>query len=251
VTQTGERFTLINASPDIGAQIRATPALWPRAARHSPIGMVVLTGAEIDHIAGLASLRERQTHDVVALAPVREVIADPLFRTGAVRRLTATAGEVFAGPDGISLSLFPVPGKVPLYLEGDDPGFESEDGETSGLLVQSDGARLLYVPGCAALTDALRGRAEQADVVMFDGTLFSDDEMLRAGLGEKTGRRMGHMPMTGPGGSLDWLASLSAARKIYTHINNSNPVLVEGSPEHRLVESAGVEIARDGMEIAL
>jgi pyrroloquinoline quinone biosynthesis protein B len=101
------------------------------------------------------------------------------------------------------------------------------------------------------LTDTVRHRAERADIVLFDGTLFDDEEMRRAGLGEKTGRRMGHMPMTGADGSLDWLASLPASRKIYTHINNSNPVLIEGSRERKLVESAGVEIAHDGLEILL
>ena len=87
--------------------------------------------------------------------------------------------------------------------------------------------------------------------MLFDGTLFDDEEMKRAGLGEKTGRRMGHVPMTGAGGSLDWLAALPASRKIYIHINNSNPALIEGSRERRQVESAGVEIGHDGLEIAL
>jgi pyrroloquinoline quinone biosynthesis protein B len=110
--------------------------------------------------------------------------------------------------------------------------------------------RLAYVPGCAAFTEALMGRLSQADVVLFDGTLFQDDEMIRAEVGTKTGRRMGHLPIAGPGGSLDVLRKLDVSRTIYVHLNNTNPVLIEGSPERRLVEQAGVEIAHDGMEIA-
>lgn len=136
-------------------------------------------------------------------------------------------------------------------IEEAGDALDSEAGEAAALVVRGGGATLLYVPGCAALTPALRRVAESADVVLFDGTLFDDEEMLRAGLGRKTGRRMGHLPMTGRSGSLDWLAALPARRKIYTHLNNSNPVLIEGSPERRLVEEAGVEVAFDGLEIAL
>lgn len=243
---------LVNASPDIGQQLRATPALWPQSARHSPIAKVVLTSAEIDHVAGLLSLRERHAFQIWALDPVRAAIADnpmlqPLQADWAALRSDAS---IPAG-DETEMTLFPVPGKAPLYLETPEPETGSEDGETAGLVVSRRGTRLLYIPGCATLSDGVRVQAERADIVLFDGTLFEDDEMIRSGLGEKTGRRMGHMPMTGPGGSLDWLAALPSSRKIYTHINNTNPVLIEGSRERRLVESAGVEIARDGMEIPL
>ncbi|MDP3320456.1 MAG: pyrroloquinoline quinone biosynthesis protein PqqB [Bosea sp. (in: a-proteobacteria)] len=243
---------LVNASPDIGQQLRATPALWPKSARHSPIGKVILTSAEIDHVAGLLSLRERHAFQVWALEPIRAAVADnPMLQPLQANWAAPSVGQLISAGDETEMMLFPVPGKAPLYLETPEPVTGSEAGETAGLVVSRRRTRLVYIPGCAALSEEVRHHAEQADIVLFDGTLFADDEMIRSGLGEKTGRRMGHMPMTGPGGSLDWLASLKASRKIYTHINNSNPVLIEGSPERRLVESAGVEIARDGMEIAL
>lgn len=243
---------LVNASPDIGQQLRSTPALWPQSARHSPISKVVLTSAEIDHVAGLLSLRERHSFDIVAMDAVRTAIADnPMLQPLRQNWADVRADKPISAGGGHELMLFPVPGKAPLYMETADPVTGSDAGETAGLAVRGGKTRLVYVPGCAALSDEVRRQAEQADIVLFDGTLFDDEEMLRAGLGEKTGRRMGHMPMTGPGGSLDWLAALPASRKIYIHINNTNPVLIEGSRERRLVESAGVDIARDGMEIAL
>ncbi|AMJ62996.1 pyrroloquinoline quinone biosynthesis protein PqqB [Bosea sp. PAMC 26642] len=242
---------VVNASPDIGQQLRATPSLWPRASRHSPIETVVLTSAEIDHVGGLLSLRERHAFEIVALAPVRAAVADnPMFQPLSAGWMTAEA-DLPISVASCELTLFHVPGKVPLYLEGTDPITESDAGETGGVAVSGPNGSFVYIPGCAALSDEVRRRAEHADIILFDGTLFDDDEMRRADLGEKTGRRMGHMPMTGPGGSLDWLASLPARRKIYTHINNTNPVLIAGSPERSCVENAGVEIAFDGMEIAL
>jgi pyrroloquinoline quinone biosynthesis protein B len=243
---------LINASPDIGQQIRATTDLWPRSWRHSPVSTVVLTSAEIDNTAGLLSLRENHAFDIFALAPVREAVAEnPLLQP-----LTATWVGVEAGKPrpidaGLDVTLFPVPGKAPLYLEGDEPRSASDSGETAGLAVAGPNASLVYIPGCAELNDEVRRRAEGANIVLFDGTLYDDEEMRRAHLGIKTGRRMGHMPMTGPGGSLDWLAALPASRKMYIHINNTNPVLIEGSRERRRVEGAGVEIAHDGLEITL
>jgi pyrroloquinoline quinone biosynthesis protein B len=243
---------VVDASPDLGQQIRATPALWPQKSRHSPITTVVLTSAEIDHVAGLSYLREGHSFDLIALGPVRTAIhGNPMFAPLRARWIEAQSNVLLPNGDGFGLTLFAVPGKVPLYLEDAALRLDSADGETSGVLIQGRATRLLYIPGCATLTEDVRDKAAFADVVLFDGTLFDDEEMRRGGLGQKTGRRMGHMPMTGVGGSLDWLASLSARRKIYTHLNNSNPALIEGTRERRLIESAGVEIAYDGLEIDL
>jgi pyrroloquinoline quinone biosynthesis protein B len=242
---------LIDASPDLPQQLRSMPPLWPTGTRQSPIATVFLTSAEIDHVAGLVSLRERHAFEVIAFEPVIAAVGNiALFRPLGARWRAMRPGEETSCA-GLALSLLPVAGKSPLYLEEAGDALDSEAGEAAALVVRGEGATLLYVPGCAALTPALRGVAESADVVLFDGTLFDDEEMLRAGLGRKTGRRMGHLPMTGRGGSRDWLAALPARRKIYTHLNNSNPVLIEGSPERRLVEEAGVEVAFDGLEIAL
>lgn len=248
----GESWTVLNASPDLGSQIRATPALWPRAERHSPIGAVILSSAEIDHVAGLLSLRERHPFDLVALPPVLDAIAaNPIFGAVPARRVAASAFAPITLAAGLTAELFPVPGKAPLYLEDKDPKLESEAGETAGVRISGNGRSIVYIPGCAALSDDLRARVDRADLLFFDGTLFTDDEMIRAGVGQKTGRRMGHMPITGDGGSLAWLAGLPVERKVYIHLNNTNPALIAGSPERLVIETAGIAVAHDGMEMTL
>ena len=231
-------------------------ALWPRSGpRHSPIAAVVLTNADLDHVAGLLSLRERQPFKLLALPPVHAALAaSPVFNVLAgnvVERVHARQGEMYDTSPGLKATLFPVPGKVPLYAESEEPTIGTDEGETAGILVEAGSSRLAYVPGCAALTPGLRKRLEAADVVLFDGTLFTDDEMIREGVGTKTGRLMGHVPITGDGGSLDKLRALPARTRIYVHINNTNPILIEGSPERRIVDEAGLAIARDGMEVPL
>jgi pyrroloquinoline quinone biosynthesis protein B len=252
VTLDDEHWVVLNASPDLGSQIRATQALWPRGERHSPISTIILSSAEIDHVAGLLSMRERHPFDLAALAPVLDAVeANPMFAAVPARRVTADATASIALAGGLTAELFPVPGKAPLYLEGGDLQLESEAGETAGIRISAHGRSLVYIPGCAILSDGVRAEAESADAVFFDGTLFTDDEMIRSGVGAKTGRRMGHMPITGPGGSLSWLGGLPAARKIYIHLNNTNPALIEASPERLVIEAAGVEVAYDGMEVRL
>jgi pyrroloquinoline quinone biosynthesis protein B len=246
-------WTLINASPDLPAQIKATQALHPTGAvRGSPIDAVVLTGAEIDQIAGLLSLRESTPFTLYATpASHAAVAANAAF--GAMSSMTRHAvnpGARFMLAGGIEATLFMVPGKLPLYLEGETPELDTESAANVGIELQREGARLVFVPGAAAVTDAMRERFARADAVLFDGTLFTDDEMIRLGAAQKTGRRMGHMPIDGEGGSLRALDGLSA-RRIFIHINNTNPVLIDGSAERRKVESAGWQVAQDGMEIAL
>jgi pyrroloquinoline quinone biosynthesis protein B len=255
VSADGERWILLNASPDLPAQIRANQNLHPRGqARGSPIAAVVLTGAEIDQTAGLLSLRERSPFMLYATAATLAAIADnPMFAALApdvVARRAVVPGERFALGHGVEAELFIVPGKVPLYLEGDDPDTASESAANVGVEISNGTARLAYVPGAAAVTPAVMQRLARADVVFFDGTLFSDDEMIATGTGTKTGRRMGHMPLDGPDGSLVTLAGLRA-RRIFVHINNTNPILIEGSAEHGRVVAAGWEIAEDGLEVKL
>jgi pyrroloquinoline quinone biosynthesis protein B len=255
VTSDGRRWTLLNASPDLRAQIQATPQLHPReAARASPIAAVVLTGAEIDQTAGLLSLRERSPFSLYATAATLAAISDnPMFgvlSADVVTRRAITPGERFALASGIEAELFIVPGKLPLYLEGDDPDIKSETGANVGVELCDGRSRIAYVPGAAAVTPVLRERLARADVLLFDGTLFADDEMIRNETGKKSARRMGHLPINGPDGSLAALAGLSS-RRIFVHINNTNPLLVDGSPERARVAAAGWEVAEDGMEILL
>ena len=253
ITAGDGRWTLINASPDLGAQIRATPALHPRAAlRGSPIEAVILTGAEIDQIAGLLSLRESTPFTLYATpANHAAVSANAMF--DAMRAMTRKAvnpGESFMLAGGIEASLFMVPGKVPLYLEGVKAALDDESPTNVGIELSRDGARLVFVPGAAAVTPSMRERFARADALLFDGTLFTDDEMLRTRTGEKTGRRMGHIPIDGTDGTLQALQDVTAQR-IFIHINNTNPMLIADSPERAKVEAAGWQLAEDGMEIVL
>ncbi|HYA05044.1 MAG TPA: pyrroloquinoline quinone biosynthesis protein PqqB [Xanthobacteraceae bacterium] len=248
-----EHWILLNASPDLRAQIQATPALQPRAApRGSPIAAVVLTGAEVDQIAGLLTLREGQSFTLYATAETLAALdANPVFgvlAAGAVARKIVAPGEPFALPGGLEAELFPVPGKIALYLESDDAAFATASGVNVGIELRCGAKRLVYVPGAAGVTAAVLDRLAGADVVLFDGTLFTDDEMILGGTGTKTGRRMGHMPVDGADGTLVSLRHLKA-RRILTHINNTNPILIEGSAERRKAEAAGFEVAEDGMEI--
>jgi pyrroloquinoline quinone biosynthesis protein B len=255
VSGDGERWTLINASPDLRSQIQNNPRLHPNGGtRGSPIEAVVLTGAEIDQTAGLLSLRERSPFTLCATAATLAAVADnPMFGALApdvVWRRAIAPGERFSLGEGLRAETFIVPGKLPLYLEGDDPDVASESAANVGVEISEDARRLVYVPGAAAITPAVRARLERADVLLFDGTLYDDDEMIRTGTGTKAGRRMGHMPIAGADGSLAALGGL-AARRIFVHINNTNPILVDGSPERRHVEAAGWEVATDGLEIVL
>ena len=255
VSADGEDWVLINASPDLPAQLRGSKPLHPRTGtRGSPIRAVVLTGGEIDQVTGLLSLREREPFSIFATEATLAALADnPMFgalTADLVTRRTVAPGEPLALPGGLAAELFTVPGKVPLYLEGDNPDTASETTSNVGVEISAGGARIAYIPGAAAVTAAMRERIARADAVFFDGTLYRDDEMIASGTGSKTGRRMGHMPIDGADGSLAALARL-ARRRIYVHINNTNPILVAGSPERMAVEGKGWEIAEDGMEIVL
>jgi pyrroloquinoline quinone biosynthesis protein B len=247
-------FVLINASPDLRHQIIATPALQPRGLRMSPIAAVVLTGGEVDQTAGLLTLRERGPFGLYGTeGTLATLAANSIFSVLAadvVPRHAIHPGASFALPGGIEAEFFLVPGKAPLYLEGDNPELEAETDANVGIELRAHGARLVFIPGAAKLTSAIASRLVEADVVLFDGTLFSDDEMIAAGTGAKTGRRMGHMPVSGPDGTLTTLAGF-ARRRILIHINNTNPILIEGSSQRRAVEAAGFEVAEDGMRIEL
>lgn len=257
VSGDGERWFLVNASPDLRQQINATPPLHPRRAlRDSPIAGVVLTGGDVDAIAGLLCMRERQPFMLHASARIHAVLdANPIFEVLARDVVTRTVQPLdapFRLDDRLTARLFAVPGKVPLYLEdgGDVPVIVSDD-TTVGLEVFDDAHRLLYIPGCAAMADDLVKRIAGADLVFFDGTLWSDDEMITAGLGSKTGLRMGHMSLSGHDGTIAAFDNIAVGQKVLIHMNNSNPVLLAESPQRAEAVAAGWTIAEDGMEFRL
>ena len=260
VTATGERWVLLNASPDIRQQIAATPTLAPRpdgGARSSPIAAVALTNADVDHVTGLLSLREGLSFTLYASARVLDTLAaNSIFNVLSPRDVARTAlplGRPMQVAGGLAIRAYPVPGKVALYLEDANRGLVAGEGDGIGLEVSepATGAAFHYIPGCAGVDAALAQRLAGARLVLFDGTLYTDDEMITRGLSDKSGQRMGHISMSGPLGSMAAFAALDVERRIYVHINNSNPVLRDDSPERADVQRAGWEIAYDGMEIGL
>jgi pyrroloquinoline quinone biosynthesis protein B len=267
VSANGTDWVLLNASPDLRQQINATPELGARpdgGMRNSPIAAVVVTGGDVDFVAGLLNLREMQPLAVYASSRVLATLeANSIFNVldaSVVARhelpLGATTAIESRGRDtGLLVEAFAVPGKIALYLESKaaNENYGSREGDAIGLKVSAPGTgkSFFFVPGCAVLDDELAGRLAQAPLVFFDGTLYTDDEMIKQGLLNKTGARMGHMSISGPLGSIASFEPLGVKRKIYVHINNSNPVLDDTSPERRATEAAGWEVGYDGMEIRL
>lgn len=267
ISSNGRDWILLNASPDLRQQINDNKELWPDPEgplRNSPIKAVVLTNGDVDHICGLVNLREGQAFSLYASDRVLTTVnANSVFNVlnpDHVKRIkldmdtpTALSG---AGVDlGITIEAFDVPGKVALYLEDASKGdsFGTEKGDTIGLKVTDtvNNKTFYYIPGCADVDEPLAQRIKGADLVMFDGTLYTDDEMIAQGLSHKSGQRMGHISMSGDAGSVAAFKDLNVARKIYVHINNSNPALDDNSPERKAVEAAGWEVSHDGMEVRL
>lgn len=255
VSVNGEDWAVLNASPDIRDQIDRTPSLHPTGVRGSPVRAVVLTNADVDHVAGLLTLREKAAFTVFASAEILAALADnPIFGVldPALVNWRAIALEApFSPVGGLTVTPFAVPGKVALYLEGETPDTEAMGEQTVGLRLDDGRSRVYHVPGCATVPDWLVERLSDADLILFDGTVWEDDEMAATGTGTKTGARMGHVSMNGPSGSLARLAPLADCRKVFVHINNTNPALQPGGAERRRIEAAGWTLARDGMEFRL
>ena len=257
VSGNGQDWYLLNASPDLRQQINQTPELHPQAGlRSTPIAGVVLTGGDVDVIAGLLTLREREPFGLYASRRIHAMLdANPIFEVLArdtVERHPVALNEPVDLTGGLCVELFAVPGKVPLYLEQGSGLQPVLADETTVAAMISDGtSRALYIPGCAAITPELAQRIAGADALFFDGTLWRDDEMITAGTGTKTGQRMGHLSLSGPNGTIAALAPLSIGQRFMLHINNSNPVLMADSPERAEVEAAGWTVCHDGMRISL
>ena len=263
VSADGERWFLLNASPEIRSQIENCAALHPRGPRHSPIAAILLTNGDLDHCLGLLSLRE--SHPLVIYATDRVRLGftegNVLYRTlqrfpGQVswRTLAAEKETELSGvddqPSGLSVKAIPAPGKPPVHLEG---SVGSDPGENIGLLIhdRGTGKRLAYFSAAAGITSPMKAAFDSADCVFFDGTFWTSDELIALGLGDKRAEDMAHLPVGGKGGSLQALAGMRAPRRIYIHINNTNPLLRPRSPERKQAESVGWEVAYDGMEITL
>lgn len=254
VTANGADWAVLNASPDIRAQLASAPPLHPTGLRELPIRSVLVTNGDIDHVAGLLTLREMQPFTLFATQSIHKVIADnPIFdalNASVVTRTAIALDKPFTLAPGLTATLFPVPGKVPLYLEGETVQTDLIGEQTVGVALESEGSRVFYIPGCALLNDDLRARLDGADMLFFDGTLWTDDEMVQAGLGQKTGKRMGHMSMSGPDGSIAAFRDMKIGQKVFVHMNNTNPVLNPARPEKARAEAAGWIIGQDGMEMS-
>jgi len=266
VSADGDHWFLINASPDLRQQIIATPQLHPKpgALRHSPIAGVILTNGEVDAVAGLLSMREGSPFAIYAHAKVLAILnANSIFNVlneRLVARRPIEIGRSFKPvlPDGslsgLEITAFEVPGKGAWYLEGRaHPGGDSQSGDTLGLTItETASAQTIHVlTACAHVTDDLKARLAGAPLLLFDGTVWRDDELIAAGLGTKTGRAMGHIAMDGGSGAIASLSELGVARKLFVHINNSNPALQGDSAERKALEAAGWQIPHDGTEVTL
>jgi pyrroloquinoline quinone biosynthesis protein B len=266
VSVDGDHWFLFNASPDLRQQINENDVLHPKEGlRHSPIQGVVLTNADVDHIAGLLNLRESQPLRLYGTNKVLDVlqgnsvfnVLNPKF----VERipLSLDVPLQLQLPNGVATGLvvvpFAVPGKVALWLEekNKDVALAAVGEDTIALEIRNANQEIqfFYIPGCAEMTDDLADRLRGAPLVFFDGTLWRDDEMIRDDVGVKTGKRMGHMSMSGDDGSIAAFDSLRVKRKVFIHINTTNPVLLEDSDQRKFSTKAGWEVSYDGMEITL
>jgi pyrroloquinoline quinone biosynthesis protein B len=263
ISADGAHWFLLNASPEIRGQIEGFPPLHPREPRHSPIAGILLTNGDLDHCLGLLSLRESHPLVVYATERVRRgfTAGNVLYRTlqrfadqvtwrplapGRETELTLPGG----GPSGLAVEPVALPGKLPIHLEG---GLAPDPEDNIGLRVRetATGRRLAYLPAVGGPSAAVHAALDGAGAAFLDGTFWSSDELRDQGLGEKRAEDMAHWPIGGDAGSLAALRTVRAARRIYIHLNNTNPVLREDSPERAAVAAAGWEVAHDGLELTL
>ncbi|MBQ0713233.1 MAG: pyrroloquinoline quinone biosynthesis protein PqqB [Porticoccus sp.] len=257
----GERWIVINTSPDIRAQLEGFPAIQPRhGLRDTGIHAVILVDSQIDHTTGLLLLREGCPLSVYATDMVYQDLSTgfPVFNMlkswsdGIDYHALPVDGSTFqvAGIEQLRLTAVPLAGKAPPYSpHRHDPHV----GDNIGLFIEdlSDGSSLFYSPGLGGVDEALLNIMKKSDCLLVDGTFWQEDEMIVAGVGTKLAHEMGHLPQSGEGGMMDVLRPLTEQRKILIHINNTNPILIEDSPEREKLTQEGIEVSYDGMDVQL
>ena len=269
ISSDSDSWFLLGASPDLRTQIEATPELHPHtlddATRHSPICGAVLLNADIDHVLGLLLMRELQPLNAYATLSIRRILTEDnsmfvmLNRVDGQLKWTEIAtGETFSlltprGEDsGLRCRALSLGRHYPAYVSRLRQADLIRHEASLGLIVEApSGKRLAYMPAVPQIDDVLLKEADSADVLLFDGTFWSDDELISIQGSGQTSQEMGHVPVSSPTGSLAQLAHLQCPRKIYVHINNTNPMLDEASAEYREVRDAGWEIAEDGWQFEL
>lgn len=258
VSADGARWFLLNASPDVREQLCRLTTEPPAGVRHVPVAGVLATDAELDHTLGITLLREARELRAYLTQSVQAVLEEdsrvlPVTRAFARVEVTDLPLGVpipLRYPDGaasgLTVEAFPVPGDPPRFARRNGAG------HTVGFTIrQGGGPACIFLPGCGALDDALLARLAGAELLLFDGTFWSDDELVTLGISDRTAREMGHLPVGGPDGSLERLGALQVRHRVYTHINNSNPILLERSAERAAVERAGLTVGADGMQFTL
>jgi pyrroloquinoline quinone biosynthesis protein B len=259
ISEDGVSWTLLNASPDIRIQIEATPQLWPTGSSlDSPIQSVVITAAEADTVAGLLSLREFQPLDIYATPSVLRILREDNSLFALLDRVPRQAAWKEIQPDArftvgeLRFQPFSLPGGFPGFVRANRKAELDEGEAVLGLVIESQlGGRIAYLPGAAKVEDTWRAWLDDCDVLLFDGTFWTEDELCRVRGGGKGASEMGHLPLSGPCGSLAALRDIKCPRKIFFHINNTNPILDESSQAYAEVQDAGWEVAHDGMEIVV
>ncbi len=266
VSDSGRPWFLLNASPDLRMQIERAPVLQPGdGVRDSPISGVLITSADIDQIAGLLSLRELQPFRIYCTQSLQRILRKDNSAFGMLNRVprqvcwtNVVPGERFPLLDvegresGISCEVFSLADRYPLYVSPERVAeLNGEEALLGMILTGSSGMRLAYLPAVPKISDELLCLLETTDLLLFDGTFWSDDELIRVQGSGATAREMGHVPVSGPDGSLQLLAGVRRPRKIFVHVNNTNPMLDESGPEYRQVRAAGWKVAEDGWQLNL
>ncbi|HUA66943.1 MAG TPA: pyrroloquinoline quinone biosynthesis protein PqqB [Candidatus Saccharimonadales bacterium] len=250
VSADGKNWLLLNASPDLVFQFASCAAITPsgKNSRGSPVQAVILTDGEMDHVAGLLSLREQKSLRLICTSAVKNLLTEQFPLLPALEKYCGIHHSTFpVRVAGIRISALELQtDKAPRYARR-----SARRGDVVGLRLEANGKSFVYLPGLPAINKTVNKFVTDCDCLLVDGTFWSQSEMVLLGMSQRTARDMGHVPIDGEDGSLEWLRSLKIPRKIYTHINNTNPILQRTSRERRMVELAGVEISHDGMNIRL